>query len=358
MHSLPLFLTEQKLQKSTIVVKAMGCRTHVLTATGTPARITAVDRPVYNAELPERLASRIGRVHLRQRLGIEEVYEAKVFGQGRNLLHLENLESLDVVLRGLLKLTFLFRRGQANAREIRVRENTFALPNLPRQFDGMRLLHITDLHLDMADDIPETLIAAVTGLAFDACVLTGDYRAATFGDHEACLAALARVRPHLGERVYGVLGNHDSIRMVPGIEELDISLLMNEFALVERDGEAIYIAGVDDAHYFRADNLEKAADAIPEEAVSILLSHTPEIYKNALHASFDVMLCGHTHGGQICLPGGIPLTVNANCRRRVCRGAWNYHGLQGYTSAGSGACIVDVRFNCPPEVVVHTLVRA
>ncbi|MDH3588733.1 MAG: metallophosphoesterase [Gammaproteobacteria bacterium] len=307
--------------------------------------------------LPERLASRLGRVHLRQRLGIEDVYEAKVFGQGRTLLHLENLESLDTVLHALMKITFLRERGRRNARKIVVRENTFAIPSLPRVFDGYRLLHISDLHLDMAPDIPTVLIKAIGDLEYDACVLTGDYRAKTFGDFDPCCAALATVRPHLGDTVFGVLGNHDSIHMVPVIEDMDVRLLMNEFATIDRDGAALYIAGVDDPHYFRADNLEKAADAIPEDAVSILLSHSPEIYKNALHAAFDIMLCGHTHGGQICLPGGFPLTVNANCRRRVCRGAWAYHSLQGYTSAGSGVCIIDVRFNCPPEVIVHTLVR-
>lgn len=297
-------------------------------------------------------------MHLRQRLGIENIYEAKVFGQSRSFMALENLDSLGTVIEAFLKATFLRLRGKNNARSLVVRENDIVIPHLPAVFNGYRLLHITDLHLDMAPDIPDVLIDAVRNIECDVCVLTGDYRAQTFGEFESCLAALARVRPHLGETVFGVLGNHDSIHMVPAIEDLGINLLLNEFALLEKDGEAVYLAGVDDAHYFRADNLERAADAIPEEAVSILLSHSPEIYKNALHAAFDVMLCGHTHGGQICLPGGWPITVNANCKRSVCRGAWRYHDLQGYTSAGSGVCIVDARFNCPPEVVVHRLLRA
>ncbi len=317
-----------------------------------------MDQPNEKEALEERLARRLGRVHLRQRLGIEDIYEAKVFGQGRSFLALENLDSLGAVINTLLKATFFSARGQKNARDLVVRENTFAIPNLPNVFDGYRLLHITDLHLDMAPDIPDVLIDTIRNLEYDACVLTGDYRARTFGEFDASLAALAKVRPHLGDTVFGVLGNHDSIRMVPAIEDMDIRLLLNEFTMLERDDEAIYVAGVDDAHYFRADNMERAADAIPEEAVSILLSHSPEIYKSALHAAFNIMLSGHTHGGQICLPGGWPLTVNANCKRSVCRGAWKYHELLGYTSSGSGVCIVDARFNCPPEVVLHRLVRA
>ncbi|HSD96826.1 MAG TPA: hypothetical protein VLB06_06745, partial [Sulfuricaulis sp.] len=87
----------------------------------------------------------------------------------------------------------------------------------------------------------------------------------------------------------------------------------------------------------------------------ILLSHTPEAYRNAAHAGFRLMLCGHTHGGQICLPGGIPIITDADCPRALVAGPWMYHGLIGYTSVGAGASIVDVRLNCPPEITLHRL---
>ena len=89
--------------------------------------------------------------------------------------------------------------------------------------------------------------------------------------------------------------------------------------------------------------------------MSILLSHTPEAYRHAAHADFDLMLCGHTHGGQICLPGGRPLLTDASSPRRFARGAWRYHAMTGYTATGSGTSLVDVRLNCPPEVTLHTL---
>jgi predicted MPP superfamily phosphohydrolase len=119
----------------------------------------------------------------------------------------------------------------------------------------------------------------------------------------------------------------------------------------------LILAGIDDPHYYRADNLEKAADTIPPGMISILLAHSPEIYRHAAHADFNIMLCGHTHGGQICLPGGMPLMCNARCPRLYCSGAWSYNNLHGYTSAGSGACVVDVRLNCPPEITLHHLHR-
>jgi predicted MPP superfamily phosphohydrolase len=158
--------------------------------------------------------------------------------------------------------------------------------------------------------------------------------------------------------VYAVLGNHDSIRMVPELEDMGIKMLINESIVIEREGAAIFVAGIDDAHYYRVDNIEKAAQGIPDEAVSVLMSHTPEIYLQAAHAGFDVFLCGHTHGGQICLPGGIPLTLDSRCPRYLGAGPWRHKQMLGYTSVGAGASIVEVRLNCPPEITLHVLRRA
>ncbi len=115
----------------------------------------------------------------------------------------------------------------------------------------------------------------------------------------------------------------------------------------------IYLAGIDDAHYYRVDNIEKAASEIPNDGFSILLSHTPEIYRQAAHAGFDLLLSGHTHGGQICLPGSIPITLDSYCRGTWARGL-EIHDMMGYTSVGVGSSIVPVRINCPPEITCIT----
>jgi hypothetical protein len=101
------------------------------------------------------------------------------------------------------------------------------------------------------------------------CVLTGDYRGATFGPFDAVLEGLARARTHIKGPVYGVLGNHDSNRMVPELEEMGIRILLNECEPIPRGDEAIYLAGIDDTHYYRLDNIEKAAAEIPDHAFSI-----------------------------------------------------------------------------------------
>ena len=301
------------------------------------------------------LQARVGKIHLQQRLGIERDYERKVFGQGRTFFHVENWYSLRSIIRNCLRLVLLHGRARRNARRIEIRHNHIKLPRLPVAFEDFTLLQISDLHLDMAADFPHALIEAVRQVEYDLCVLTGDFRAETFGPYEAALQGLQQVRTQLEGEVYAILGNHDTVCMVPGMESMDIRLLLNEQVTLQRGGDTIYLVGIDDPHYYRADNLEKAAENIPEDAVSILLAHSPEIYQHAAHADFDVMLCGHTHAGQICLPGGVPLMCNASCPRSLCAGAWSYHGLSGYTSAGSGACVVDVRLNCPPEITLHHL---
>jgi uncharacterized protein len=195
------------------------------------------------------------------------------------------------------------------------------------------------------------------GMTYDMCVLTGDYRGATFGPFDAALEGLARVRAHLKAPVYAVLGNHDSIRMVPALEEMGIRILLNECEPISHGDEAIYLAGIDDAHYYRVDNIEKAAAEIPEHAFSILLSHTPEVYRQAAHAGFDLFLSGHTHGGQICLPGSIPITLSSVLPRHMGSGPWRYSEMVGYTSVGVGCAVVPVRINCLPEITLHHLQR-
>jgi hypothetical protein len=147
--------------------------------------------------------------------------------------------------------------------------------------------------------------------------MTGDYRGATFGVFDAALEGLLRLRSCLRGLVYGVLGNHDTIRMVPGLEGMGIRMLLNECEPISRGGDSIYLAGIDDAHYYRVDNIEKAATEIPHNGFSILLSHTPEVYRHAAHAGFKLLLSGHTHGEQICLPGSIPITLSSVLARHM-----------------------------------------
>jgi predicted MPP superfamily phosphohydrolase len=201
----------------------------------------------------------------------------------------------------------------------------------------------------------ERLTPILQKIDYDLCVLTGDYRGETFGPYDETVAGMTRICAALRKPIYGVLGNHDTIRMLPDLEQMGIRMLVNECEIIKRHGECIYLSGIDDAHFYLMDNIEKAASGIPGDAFSILLSHTPEVYEEAANVEFNLMLSGHTHGGQICLPGGIPIILNSVLPRYMGSGAWTYRGMSGYTSVGAGSSKIAVRFNCPPEITLHYL---
>lgn len=132
-------------------------------------------------------------------------------------------------------------------------------------------------------------------------------------------------------------------------------LLLNESVALERDGATLHLAGIDDPHYYQVDNLHKAAAHIPLDAAALLLAHSPEPYRLAAHAGFDLMLSGHTHGGQICLPGGMALMTNADCppllqRRLVVTTPCKATPRSVPAPRWSG-CVS----NCPPEMTLHRL---
>ena len=308
-------------------------------------------------DILRKLEIRLGPLHARQRLGIERDHEAQVFGQGLTFFHLENSSWAEWIIRNVLKATGLYWRARQNAERILVKRNDMRFKSLPPLFDGFTILHISDLHVDMNEVAMNRLIELVGSMQYDVCVLTGDYRGRTFGPFQPALDGVARVGTHLKQPIYAVLGNHDTIQMVPGLEAMGIRVLLNECETIVRKDQRIYLAGIDDAHFFRVDNIEKAALTIPRGEFSILLSHTPEVYRQAAHANFDLMLSGHTHGGQICLPGSIPIKLEVVLPRRMGARPWQYSDMTGYTSVGAGSSVVPVRLNCPPEITLHNLRR-
>jgi uncharacterized protein len=331
-------------------------------------RVGGTSRPATDATLPKRdpsvtptdemlarLEQRLGRLHARQRLGIERDHEAQVFGQGLNFFHIENLTQSHALIRAVLVMTGLYWRGARNAAKVELRHNRVVSPKLPKPFEGFTILQLSDLHADMSGPAMRRVTELLGGIAYDVCVLTGDYRGQTFGPYAEALSGMARLCQHITGPIYGVLGNHDTICMVPALEQMGVTMLLNASASIERGGTHIHLAGIDDAHFYRMDNVEKAAEGFPHDEFSILISHTPEIYRQAAHADFNLLLGGHTHGGQICLPGGIPITLDSVLPRSMGAGAWKYQDMSGYTSVGAGSSIVPVRLNCPPEITLHHL---
>src|SRR5690349_470681 len=139
----------------------------------------SIDRDVL-----EKLAERLGRVHARQRLGIEAEREGRIFGQGINFFHPENWYLSPAVIRTALMATGLYWRARKNAEDIKIRRNDIRLREVPDSFDGFTILHLSDLHADMNDGAMRRLIELLPTVSYDLCVLTGDYRGKTYGPYQ------------------------------------------------------------------------------------------------------------------------------------------------------------------------------
>jgi predicted MPP superfamily phosphohydrolase len=205
----------------------------------------------------QELVQRLGRRYAEQRLRIETDHQAQIFGQGINFFHFENLYSSEWLIRNTLRLVGLYRRGLKNATRVELRHNHIVLDRLPSAFDGLTILHISDMHVEMSLGAMQSLIKLVEVVDYDICVLTGDYRGKTWGPFEAAIEGLSWVRPHLREPVYGILGNHDTIRMVPALEGLGIRMLINESDTLSRCDDRIHLDVIDDSHFFRAEQIYK-----------------------------------------------------------------------------------------------------
>lgn len=316
-------------------------------------RIPAAD------EVQALLGQRLGDAVVRARLNAERGEGRPVAGRSSAFSYFEEWFLGPALLRGALRLCGLYARGRANALRISSVQNELRSPRLPQPLHGLRVLQLSDIHIDVSAEFERALHRSVDlAGAYDLCVITGDLRFSTHGDARPALAAMRRLRPALRARTLLVLGNHDSLRWVPVLESFGYEVLVNESAFVQRQGSRLWVMGVDDAGYFGACDLQAAGKLVPNDACRLVLSHSPEIVRDAQMDDCDFVLCGHSHGGQINLPGGWPVVTNSRCARRFCKGPWRKGRTSGYTSAGAGTSMLDVRFNCPAEITLHTLVHA
>jgi predicted MPP superfamily phosphohydrolase len=262
-----------------------------------------------------------------------------------------------MVIAWFFKATGLYKQGLRNALNVRLQQETFRFPTLPEPFDGFRILLLTDLHLDGLDELTFAVIDRIKDLEVDLCLIGGDIRMEVYGAIAPSLRHLRRLLANIRSRhgIYGVLGNHDCIEMVPDFEEAGMVMLVNDFQAIEQHGEKIWIVGVDDPHYYKVYDLDMAFRSVPAENFKILLAHSPEAYAEAVLFHPQLYLCGHTHGGQVCLPGKGPLITNSRAPRFTAKGRWEYGGMKGYTSCGVGASGVPIRYNCPGEITLITL---
>ena len=276
-------------------------------------------------------------------------------------LNFENIIYHEWIITGFLKVIKKYDIGVRNALDVRFRQIELRFSDLPVSFDSYRILFMCDLHLDGLPGITERIIDIVSGVECDSCIIGGDIRYEMFGSSFLATRRLRQIVKNIKAKdgVFGVLGNHDCIEIIPDLEDAGVWMLVNDAYPLKRNGETIWLVGVDDPHYYRAHDLNLAFKEVPKDAFNIFVAHSPEAYRDAAQHMARFYLCGHTHGGQVRLPfyDG-PIITHSRAPRKIASGLWEYKEMPGYTSSGVGPSGVPVRFNCPGEVVLFTLKKS
>lgn len=248
-----------------------------------------------------------------------------------------------------------------------------ALPHWPRSLDGFKALVVSDLHVPPnvtgRGRRERRLAEMLDSVACDVLLVPGDC-ANTRGSARIAAGVLSHARPRYG--AFFTLGNGEHKRKHetgPIIEELGQvgRVLMNDGACLSVDGEVIWVLGVDDPSQDR-DRLDRAVRNAPEEAPRILLAHSPEIVTRLHRAPVDLVVCGHTHGGQVCPPSGEALWTQTQTLDRSSLGygvfgpedfaLYNPNPMERprmYVSRGVGTAKLPIRAFCRPEIALLTL---
>lgn len=270
---------------------------------------------------------------------------------------------------GLAAAGMAFYSAEIARHEISVLTHTIPIRNLPPAFQGFRIVQVSDIHYDEYTEpyFVHHIIDHVNALAPDLVTLTGDYISFTpmprdyvLGAMHRCAAALSRIAC---TQRYAVMGNHDSFLGAPTIAPIlaavDIPLLVNQHAPIERSGERLWLAGVHDP-VTHVPDLDATIPARPDAPV-ILMSHGPD-YADTVAAHprgpfVDLMLSGHSHGGQVRFPivGALHTPVGG---QKYVEGLFHIGGMQLYVNRGIGTVGLPIRLNCPPEITLFTLTRA
>jgi predicted MPP superfamily phosphohydrolase len=267
---------------------------------------------------------------------------------------------------GAVAAGMAFYSGEIARHEISVVTRPIAINNLPAAFQNFRIIQISDIHYEeyAEPSFVARVIGQVNALAPDLVVLTGDYvsfgplgRSFALGAMERCAEQLSHVAC---ARRYAVMGNHDSVLGAPTIRPIlaavGIPLLVNEHVPIERGGERLWLSGIHDP-VTHVPNLETAIPERPDGPV-LLMSHGPdyadEVLVHPRGRLVDLMISGHTHGGQVRIPFVPPVHLPEGGRKYI-EGLFRFGRMQLYVNRGIGTTGLPLRLNCPPEITLMTL---
>ena len=258
----------------------------------------------------------------------------------------------DTPLRSLaVSLTHVARAALTEPYMLSIEHERIHLSRLPQTFDGFRVVQLSDIHhgpYSSREQI-ERAVDTANRLQPDIVALTGDYISKERHYAAPCAEMLGRLKAKYG--VYAVLGNHDHWTDAALITDLfraeGITVLINEGMHFEKDDASIWLAGVDDT-MVGLEDLSLALAGARDDEMKLLLAHNPIILRRAARASVDLVLSGHTHGGQVAIRGERSTVRGA--RKRLLKGHGRLSNTQIYVNRGLGTVVLPIRYGCPPEI--------
>lgn len=243
---------------------------------------------------------------------------------------------------------------------LRIGQEVVQLPRQHPDLDGLTIAFVTDTHIGPHFDTPSLapVIEHLRGLKPDILLLGGDYISESPRFMPDAAKAIAEMVKTSRLGAWGVFGNHDlaNVReqLVEALQAIGVNLLENDAACVATGQGDLWIAGVADAMLAKPD-LAQTFSRIPPDAATILLWHEPDLAPFAARFSPMLQLSGHTHGGQVRLPGLGPIALPRLGRRYV-SGRYLVGDMPLYVSNGIGMYRPPVRLNCPPELTILRLI--
>ena len=266
--------------------------------------------------------------------------------------------AITLFLAGCFVWGFLIEPGR-----LVIRHQTIQIDNWPQQLDGLRIAVISDIHVDnwfITEKKLRTIVARTNQLQPELIVILGDYiagsgRTTERVEPEVFGPILKDLRAPLG--VYSVLGNHDwwysGAKVRKALEQNGIKVLENESAKVDARGTSFWLVGLADL-WTRPQRIADTVAAVPEGQPVIALTHNPDIFPN-VPQRVQLVLAGHTHGGQVRLPIIGPVISSSEYGNRWVQGHVFENNHHLFVTTGIGTSIVPVRFGLPPEIVILTL---
>ncbi|MBI2822234.1 MAG: metallophosphoesterase [Acidobacteria bacterium] len=246
------------------------------------------------------------------------------------------------------------------AHTIEVNHQEIGLARLPAEFDGFRVLLMSDLHLSANRAFTAQVGDRLGSIQADLLLIAGDFKD-LFADEKTAAAQMQRLLPSFQRipRVYAVNGNLDSARMMLEIESLGIRVLRNEREILTRGGATLGIAGV--SYPYAKAGLERSLNRFRNDQgrllpdCEILLGHSPDVILWGQSREADLVLAGHTHGGQVRLPLLGAVITRTELGRRYASGLFTFGTTQLFVTRGVGTTYLPLRFLAPPEIVLITL---